>query len=336
MTVTIPYRQILNELSFETESCKDAFLQKMKDILSVIDEMATIGFDLSLAYKKEILYENCFYGVKLLEWLRSHEPCNEDERKLRQRFLHLFMNKGLSLEELYIPNMALEILYRDIPLKIAGLSASYHLVLPSISFQNKEFKDEFKFKIKINEAINAENGDTELQEYEREIYSISQKSQISQIFDDNLKKVVKEIQSGEDILKHQNDIFTKLSFSTEAISQLKKMSKADFTKNGFPWICEILLYLNHAKYQSLAEGKTLNDIIGYGRGDFASTESGPTKGRYSSKHCFRWDDGTRRECWAHAKNIALNIRIYFNAGNSEEKIYIGHIGNPLPVSSGEH
>jgi len=328
MPVNIPYPQIFNELSFVKETNNDDFLGKMESLLSVVDGMNSIGFDLGIAYTEDLLDKECLRGITFEKWLRSKSSIQK-EQKIKQRFLHLFLNKGRRLNSIYNPDLKFEYFYKNNTLKnISGLAASFHFGLPSISLQNNEFRDNYEFNVTIRE-LNENTGDNE--DYEDKAISISQSCDIDKIFDENTRKIYNEIKSGQDIIDHNKEMLLYLVFSQTAYKQLQCMSSTNFTVNGFMWVCKTLLFLNHIIYRTLTEKQDFFDITGH-LNTIANTESNKTKEKFPNSRTFTFENGEKRECWAHVKHS--DKRIYFCVDRSQGKIYVGHIGEHLPIASG--
>lgn len=335
MSTSIPFPQFFNELSFVAESNLDVFYEKLNTLISVIKEMNSIGFGFEFAYSKDLLDIDFLDGKPFGIWLRSR-PKNLIENKIKTLLIALIFNQGKPLEDIYKPDQSVECFYYNTPLNnLSGLVAAYNLGLPTIALQNKEFIDHYEFNITVRKLNKNKDDTVDCEDYEDKAISISQSRDIDRIFDDNAKRIFEEIKNGQDLLEHSDIMLSSLVFSNTAKDQLKNMSAADFSKNGFVWVCKELLFLNHTIFKTTTEKRDFFSITG-SRKNIAPSETKETQKAYPGSRTFVFENGEQRECWAHDKNIALNIRIYFDCDNTNSKIYIGHIGKPLPVASHVH
>ncbi len=327
--IHIPYPQLVNELSFEEQKDRVLFLEKIKQLLVVIDEMHSIGFNYQLAFVSSLKEKTCFPGFVFSKWLFSRDGSTE-EQDIKRRLQSLF-TKGALIEDILSPDCGKEFSFSGRELGLSGLLASYYFALPSISLQTGIFQNQFCFPLTLSDL----DSDGEIKSYDEEVYSVSQSNHIRQIADENMQKMLKEIIDGKTLLGYAKKILSFLDFSKKAVEQLESLNSSSFISNGFSWVCVTLLKLNHIMHLTLLDKKSdfLNQTI---HSIKISDESQTTKNQYKGTRTFIWDDGTTRDCWLHAKNKSSNIRIHFVPDTVDKKLYIGYIGKHLPTANYGH
>jgi hypothetical protein len=327
--IHIPYPQLINELSFEEQEDRYRFLEKIKTLLEVIDEMHSIGFNYQLAFVGSLKQRICVSGITFEKWLFSRDG-SEEELEIKKRLKSLF-TKGALIEDILSLDCGKEVSFRGRELGLSGLLASYYFALPSISMQSQSFQNQYKISLTISEL----NADGEIETHNEDVYSVNHTNQISQIVDDNMNKMLTEIGNGKDLLLHANEMLSLLDFSTTAKEQLEKLNSSSYINNGFSWICFTLLKLNHIMHLTLQDDD-MNFLNHIAHSISISNESRQTKERYRGTRTFAWDDGIQRDCWLHVKNKGNNIRIHLLPDPLEKKLYVGYIGEHLPTVKFTH
>ena len=340
--INIPYPQIINELSFQFAASEPDFVRQMKTLYELICEMTQVGFGRMAAFSQSLYDRTCFDQTTFYQWLKVPGR-DEKERELKTAMRSLFsklpfLEDSISPEEqeddlFFQENQLYPAVTADGRRVVPGLAASYIFSLPSISCFVAEYAEKTNFELTVRSMDN----DGNFEETFCRLISLSTKESVDLIIDGIRKKILKTIRTGADVVAwiKNGDVFPYLRFSKTAESQLQSLSPA--ATNGFFWFCETLLKLNHAVYKLRKSAGTdlfyFLEPCNVARSETTQTQN-DTKCR--NAHTFLWDDQKSRICFSHAKNKSLNLRIYFCYDNTDQIVYIGHIGGHLPTISVKH
>lgn len=333
----LPFRQIVNELSFEEGAASADYANRMMRFLHVVLKLANAGMDKSLTVSRRLTSRTTEGGRALYEWLfdlRNRAEYHEEKSVLRSMF-----TKGLNTEDIFpMCDFAEEISFADDGMQLctadymSGLVVSYHLNLPAVSFPCDGRHCDGVYNIDIR-TLRDVGGDCTLGTKPESIHTVVNLSQVNKELDRIRLESIKALMDCDSITGVFNDMLPHLEFSTKAAIQL---DASDFRhdKQAFQWFCLTLFKLDYA-WRQVKSGEERDFFVALNMGNrVAPTESGATRGAYSSERTFLAADGCSHECFAHCKNMFLNKRIYFEKPNSDtQRLFVGCIGGHLPIVS---
>lgn len=333
----LPFRQIVNELSFEEGLKSLDYTDRIMSFLAIVLKLAGAGMDRALTVSRMLTSRTTEGGQALYNWLfdmRSQREFQEEKRVLRAMF-----TKGLNTEDIFpISNFEEDISLVDNGMQlctadyVSGLTVSYHTNLPAVSLPCDGLHGDGVYDVCIH--VLADDGEgCHVETKSDSVHTIVNLSQVEKELERIRLESIKALLHCGSVSVSLADMLTHLEFSSKAAMQLDATNFRQ-EKQAFQWFCLTLFKLDYAWGQVISgEEHDFSAAIKMGN-CFAPTESGATRGAFSDTRTFLDVAGRPHICLAHCKNKFLNKRIYFEMPDGDaQRLFVGSIGGHLPIVS---
>ena len=333
----LPFRQIVNELSFEEGAKSLDYTDRIMSFLAIVLKLADAGMDRALTISRTLTSRTTEGGQALYNWLfdmRSQRECQEERRVLRAMF-----TKGLNTEDIFpMCNLGEEITLVDngmqlcTPDYVSGLAVSYHANLPAVSLSCDGRHGNGAYGVNVH--VLADDGeDCHVNTKSDCVHTIVNLSQVEKELERIRLESIKVLLHCDSVTVSLAGMLSHLEFSSKAASQL---AASDFRqdKEAFQWVCLTLFKLDYA-WGQVRSGEEHDFSAAIKMGNcFAPTESRATRNAFSDTRTFLDSAGRPHKCLAHCKNIFLNKRIYFEMPDGDmQRLFVGSVGGHLPIVS---
>lgn len=333
----LPFRQIVNELSFEEGANSPDYTDRIMSFLAIVLKLADSGMDGALTVSRALTSRTTEGGQALYNWLfdmRCRRECQEERRVLRAMF-----TKGLNTEDIFpMGNWGEEVSLADngmqlcTPDYVSGLAVSYHTNLPAVSFPCDGRHGDGVYNVNVH--VLADDGeDCHVDTKPERVHTIVNLSQVEKELERIRLESIKALLHCDNVSAPLASMLSHLEFSSKASMQL---AASDFRqeKQAFQWFCLTLFKLDYA-WGQIRSGEEHDFSVAIKMGNcFAPTESVATRSAFAGTRTFQDSDGRPHICLAHCKNIFLNKRIYFEMPHGDaQRLFVGFVGGHLPIVS---
>ena len=323
----LPLPCLLNEESFSRCATGSGFVVAAVKLIETVRKMRTYGFSVQIGCSSALMGRICYESMSFYDWLRLPNGANAEENSARKTLRGL-ITKTPRLEEGYpdlCEGLDFDLLWKGNQIYVNPMRTLPAFVvarcfgLPTVSLGVGDFANKF-----IHEVVIQELKDGEICERVEDVRSFSNVGQI-ETCDGYLGDLIQHTVVDEcRFSKVRAEMLPDLIFSHEVEAALSQ-HKVRF--RTVP-VLAALMRLQRAIEKTHDQNLCFEDA--YGRlNSLAMSESETVRRSIPDTRQFTWDDG-RRTCFPHVK-IGNKFRIHFLPDMMAGKVYVGYMGNHLPL-----